>query len=944
MSDTDVFGIDNGVLRYYNGRSEYVEVPQDVTEIGEGAFMNNCYVLRVRLPDGVRRIGRRAFYGCRYLTEINLPRGIGRLAPSAFAFCESLERINFPEGLLNIGRCAFFDCKHLEKVVLPEGLLSIEGCAFYKCGIPRITLPQSLRSVGSEAFAECSFLRTVEFPQPDNVALGDAVFRECRLLTDENGLLIVHDRLFFCVWSERNGRCAVLPDGVKRIEPGAVSGSIQSIEMPLACPEWGADERVWKGGTDYGILRNHGQQILFRGEDGAVAAKVVLACAGESRQKTRKACKAIRQNADGFDFEAYDRLFYGLKHKTNRLLTALARVEYPYALSPETEKDYLSFLRRNIADAAQILLQEDNTDFLMQLCDRTRPTATGFQAMISLVQSAGDPVLTAWLIDRKNVFCGSRSAQRPREPSLELLPDDPCCLTAREGGRRYRTGTDAVCCTVTEYIGDETDVVLPEKIGRYYVNGLGQYAFSNRCPVKPRRISVPGWYTRFDGPCFSFLSDLTVEFREGIVSLPPELFLVANRVTVRLPRSLRSLGDQRLDDPKYGSAHNRYLVPAGSDAERICRENGWRFETYDAPPDALDARGPEVLAEIAALREKIAAHPWKAPKPGSAAAGRYLGRETHIVFPSRIGGVRMTGVADTGGRTPENYGRLTSVVIPEGYTFIGRRAFAGCRLLETVSLPASLKEIRTNAFAGCRSLKTLYLRSGVCFKGTGFFSGAVIDTVILETSPCEALSPHVFFGCRIRRLVVLGGSLRCGGRLFTDPRVPGGGYGFPETIYMNGRFGAKDLFGRGGIYLDLLRPLAAFDESTLEDAALRARVAEEKAMPGALFDYRTVLVHSDPPPEKLVFQNAEFVLYDRYAENYPGETRALYDGIQRRGGDISLRVTWRTAYLILPDCPVLEDSAVRAALRMRRAGKDILFLRRSDLRRYLNIKTDLIFM
>ena len=41
---------------------------------------------------------------------------------------------------------------------------------------------------------------------------------------------------------------------------------------------------------------------------------------------------------------------------------------------------------------------------------------------------------------------------------------------------------------------------------------------------------------------------------------------------------------------------------------------------------------------------------------------------------------------------------LTSVVIPEGVTIIGKEAFKSCYRLETVVLPRSLHTIRDNAF------------------------------------------------------------------------------------------------------------------------------------------------------------------------------------------------------------------------------------------------------
>jgi uncharacterized protein YjdB/uncharacterized protein YkwD len=56
---------------------------------------------------------------------------------------------------------------------------------------------------------------------------------------------------------------------------------------------------------------------------------------------------------------------------------------------------------------------------------------------------------------------------------------------------------------------------------------------------------------------------------------------------------------------------------------------------------------------------------------------------------------------------------ITSVVVENGVTNIGRRAFNGCTGLTEVSLPESVKEIGAEAFYGCTSLTTVTLSEGL---------------------------------------------------------------------------------------------------------------------------------------------------------------------------------------------------------------------------------------
>ena len=53
-------------------------------------------------------------------------------------------------------------------------------------------------------------------------------------------------------------------------------------------------------------------------------------------------------------------------------------------------------------------------------------------------------------------------------------------------------------------------------------------------------------------------------------------------------------------------------------------------------------------------------------------------------------------------------GSETSVVIPEGVTEIGEKAFEGCTSLESVYISEGIKSICVDAFAGCTSLTEIH--------------------------------------------------------------------------------------------------------------------------------------------------------------------------------------------------------------------------------------------
>ena len=158
---------------------------------------------------------------------------------------------------------------------------------------------------------------------------------------------------------------------------------------------------------------------------------------------------------------------------------------------------------------------------------------------------------------------------------------------------------------------------------------------------------------------------------------------------------------------------------------------------------------------------------WQAPTKGMTEVGRYLGVDTDVVFPETIAGVTVTGIANTTKKTPENYSKIKSITIPEGYVRIGKRAFAGCTSLEILNLPKTLKEIDTEAFANCKKLKEVNIPEGVTFLGEDVFSKCNIERIVLEAKKIE-LKKHAFFSCPLKELIFKGNLLKGRQRCFGD--------------------------------------------------------------------------------------------------------------------------------------------------------------------------------
>lgn len=91
-------------------------IPDGVTTIGMGAFMNNTVIEKVIMPDSIETIEDGNSYGV-----------------SAFYQCSRLKNVEFSNHLTSIGDFAFSGCTSLTSITIPDSVTSIGANAFYYC-------------------------------------------------------------------------------------------------------------------------------------------------------------------------------------------------------------------------------------------------------------------------------------------------------------------------------------------------------------------------------------------------------------------------------------------------------------------------------------------------------------------------------------------------------------------------------------------------------------------------------------------------------------------------------------------------------------------------------------------------------------------------------------------------------------------------------------------
>lgn len=187
-----------------------VTLPEEVTEIGDGAFSFCRGMTSVHLPEKITSIGKNAFLGCLSLDAVCIPEHVSVIQESAFEYCINLHSVTLPYGITHIQNCAFLHCKSLRKITFPETVISIAKNAFYGCRqLQQIDIPETVSFIGHDAFQGTAWI--------------DAQH-------EKNSFVVVNQQLI----SARNTETEiVIPREAVRIGEGAFCGNfLTSVKIP----------------------------------------------------------------------------------------------------------------------------------------------------------------------------------------------------------------------------------------------------------------------------------------------------------------------------------------------------------------------------------------------------------------------------------------------------------------------------------------------------------------------------------------------------------------------------------------------------------------------------------------------------------------------------------------------------------------------------------------
>ena len=138
-----------------------VTIPDNVTEIGAGAFANEG-LKTIIIPGTVKKIQANAFAYNSTLETVIMQEGVEEIGDRAFQYCGELKEVYMPESLKDIGEATFYQNKNLREIKIPSNIKTIEYAVFCGCtNLIKVTLNQGLEKIGDRAFSNTGFQEIV---------------------------------------------------------------------------------------------------------------------------------------------------------------------------------------------------------------------------------------------------------------------------------------------------------------------------------------------------------------------------------------------------------------------------------------------------------------------------------------------------------------------------------------------------------------------------------------------------------------------------------------------------------------------------------------------------------------------------------------------------------------------------------------------------------------
>ncbi len=593
-------------------------------------------------------------------TEYTIPDGVTSMSEGAFYGCDKLEKVTLGNDMTSTGKSSFFKCTSLSDVEINGNITAIDDFSFYGCtGLESFDVPESIETVGNYAFAYCENLETVTIP--DSVTtIGENVFRECKSLKDvtlgKNAVSIGKSTFYNCSSLEQIS----LPEGTKTISPYLFYSctSITGFTIPESVEVIDAYAFSYSGLTT----------ISF-------PAKVTT-LGSDAFTSTGLTSVTIPGNIKEISSAA----FYNCHKLKNVTISEGVTTVADYAFQNCSTLEKITFPSSVTSIGSGALSMNSKLSDVTFL----NPDCTIKDSAFTIADTA-----------TIHGYAGSTAESYATTYSRTFAVIEDKYETFEYFTYEVVDGAVTILACDKEATGE---IIIPEVIGEYPVNEIGENAFDGCVNVTAVTFN-----------------DAEVEIFDSEATIPANITInghtgsTAESYAVKYSRSFVSVDEAEV------VKHLEYRI---SDGEVTIR--GYY---------------PTISGHIV-LPETIEGYPVTAI--GLAA---FFGCETitGVVIPE--------SVTDIGANAFHTCKNLETAVLPDNLTELKKGAFYGCSALKIISLPENLTAIGEQAFRGCSSLESIEIPGSVKSIGDLAFDSCQKLASIILNEGLQTIGADVFLNC-----------------------------------------------------------------------------------------------------------------------------------------------------------------------------------------------------
>lgn len=708
-----------------------VDIPQTVTEIGDYAFWDCSQLYKVVLRSDVYNYGQGVFSNCNQISEVWIndltawikkdvhyfsdPAVVG--SANLYVGGQLLTNLVIPQEITVVPEDAFTNCSSLKTVTIHDGVVEIGENAFAGCvNLESVYLPKDIDTITWSTFSGCTSLRQVDIPS--NVTrIGPYAFRNCTSLTD----IYFHGKV-----PEFAYDCFQYVNATAWY-PGASLAWEQYIESSEETMTWMPYEHLVKNGTVINepaceaVGSCSGTCVRCRQEvtvdipalghsydDGTVTAEAT--CEGEGvLSRTCSACGKISEEA----------------------IPALGHTYNEGTVTTEATCEAEGVLTRTCTACG--VTQDEAIPATGHSYDEgtivTEATCTGEGTLTHTCTSCAET-------ENLTIVANGHT------------PDNGMCTVCGEACPFVYEALNDTECAITDYVGEQTDVVIPPRLAGYTVVKIADRAFSGG---EFTSVTIADTVTELGESAFSWCQNMQrINIGSGVVSVGKYAFNLCSEITEvhisDLPAWMRIKFTNYSSNPLSSRKASLWL-------------NGEEIVDL-VVPEGVTSIGQYAFYEIDAL-QSVTMSSTLVSIGGSAFYG--CGNLTDITWSPSVKSVgtdafihsgKITGVwiSDLSAwlncyfsnqNSNPMYGSkaalwlngelVTDLVIPSNVESIQANAFAGCSSLKSIVIPSQIYSIGQFAFYYSKNLEEIYFCGRMpsygswAFKGvpaTGWYSGS----------------------------------------------------------------------------------------------------------------------------------------------------------------------------------------------------------------------------